>query len=196
MRINALPATPYLGACFSVVDGDLYWKHRPDSHFPQKGCRPSSQIAKMWNAKHSGNRAGRVMQGKTPYRQVGIDGKRFLEHRVVAAMSGLSITQVVDHIDGNGLNNNPTNLRSASQQQNSMNNAGWKSRDSYPGVYRRDRISGKSKWIALIRIQGKNKSVGTFDSYEKAVLARISAEEIYRGGFSYSASRLNKDVAA
>ena len=196
MKLNQLPSVSYLNECFTLVDGALYWKDRPVSHFPQKGRIPSEQIAYMWNAKNSGNRAGRVMCGKFPYRQVGINGKRFLEHRVIAAMSGISTSEVIDHIDGNGLNNNPANLRAVSPQQNSMNNAGWGRKPGYPGVYQVKRQNGAVRWIALLRISGKTRSVGTFVTYEEAKAARVAAEALQRGQYGLYASRFSDRVPA
>lgn len=196
MTATKIPDVSYLMECFSLKGGDLYWNERPESHFPQGGSRPSSQIAAMWNAKLAGKRAGRVMKSKFQYRQVGVNGVRYLEHRIIAAMTGISLDGVIDHVDGNGLNNDPSNLRAATQQQNCMNHSGWRRRSGYPGVYQTKRLGGSVRWIAILRVDGKSKSAGTFDTYEQAVSARMAAEVALRGEFALSHSRFRDRVSA
>jgi len=192
MKITPIPEIAYLNDCFSLIGGEIFWKARPVSHFPAKGKRPSLQISNMWNAKFSGKRAGRIMVGRCAYRQIGLDGIRYLEHRIIAAMSGIPVDRVIDHMDGDSLNNHPSNLRAATHRQNSMNNSGWRSRDSYPGVYLKKTKAGENRWIAIIRLEKSGKSCGTYGSYEEAKAARIAAELSLRGEYGLSASRSPK----
>lgn len=180
MITTPIPSADYLRECFLLVGSSLVWKHRPESHFPAYGKRSSKAIANMWNAKNAGKVAGREMVGKCNYRQLGLNGARYLEHRIIAAMHGISTDDVIDHIDGNVLNNNPENLRPASHHQNCLNRIGWKSRNERPGVYERKRLDGSVCWIAVY----SNKSLGTFDCRDEAIAARISAENSHRGEFS------------
>lgn len=181
MSINKTPSREYLNECFSHVDGVLTWKRRPDSHFPQKGARNSAAIANMWNAKHAGKRAGSVLSSKKgKYRIVRLDGAHILEHRVIAVIVGIPVDGVIDHVDGNGLNNHPSNLRSATQQQNCLNRLGWRKRQGRPGVYERQLQDGTPRWIAIYA----GRSLGTFSSKQEAESARSAAEDRHRGEFS------------
>ena len=58
---------------------------------------------------------------KTGYRQVSVDNKLYLAHRVIFAMHWGFLPQFIDHIDGNRLNNKIENLRQCTDQQNKYN---------------------------------------------------------------------------
>ena len=74
----------------------------------------------------------------------------------------------VDHIDGNRLNNQKTNLRSSTGQQNQANQLPRIGTSQYKGVswHSRDR-----KWRASIRINYKKYNLGNFSSEEEAARA-------------------------
>ena len=88
-----------------------------------------------------------------------------LLHRLILnAQSG----EVVDHIDGNGLNNKRSNLRLGTQSQNRANGRQWKQpKSGFRGVY----TSG-SKWMSLIS-DGSHKlrHLGQFQTKEDAAKA-------------------------
>ena len=65
---------------------------------------------------------------------------------------------VVDHIDGNKLNNSIDNLRIVSQRKN-MSNTKRKTYSKYVGVSFDKR---SNKWISNIKIDGKGKFLGSF----------------------------------
>lgn len=72
--------------------------------------------------------------------------------------------QIVDHINGNGLDNRRSNLRIGTQRQNLANiKMSPKNTSGYKGV-----IKGRKKWIAQIyfRINGKRNNIyiGAFDN--------------------------------
>lgn len=89
----------------------------------------------------------------------------------------------VDHIDGDGLNNQRSNLRLCSNAQNLMN-APMKSnnKSGIKGIYwDKDR----QKWAAKIRVNRKNKYLGRFDNKRDAALAYNKAALEYFGEFAY-----------
>ena len=53
------------------------------------------------------------------------------------------------------------------------------------GVYWHKQIK---KWCAVIRINGKQKHLGSYDNFEDAKRARLQAEEKYYKEFSYNNS--------
>lgn len=74
-----------------------------------------------------------------------------------------------DHIDGNGLNNQRSNLRAVTHQQNMMNQKSECKRSSqFKGV-----IWSKEnkKWLASIRLNNKSTYLGLFNDEEKAARA-------------------------
>lgn len=69
-----------------------------------------------------------------------------------------------DHADGNGLNNQRSNLRVATSQENSQNRTKQSNCSSkYKGACWEKRIG---KWVACIRINCKHISIGRFNSEE------------------------------
>lgn len=77
----------------------------------------------------------------------------FRMHRVIMGATNPSIQ--IDHIDGDGLNNQRSNLRFATQLQNNMNRRkqAKKSHSKYKGVVFRD-MNKYKKWCAIIRLSG------------------------------------------
>ena len=87
-------------------------------------------------------------------------------HRIIMnAPDGL----VVDHINGDRLDNRKQNLRVCSQSQNSMNRSvATNNSCGYKGVYFH---KGKQKWYAHITCNGKQKHIGAFSAPEDAARA-------------------------
>lgn len=107
-----------------------------------------------------------------------------LMHREVARRAGLDILGLeVDHINGDGLDNRRKNLRAATKSQNRANQtrkvAGKTSK--YKGVsWSRDR----RKWRADIKVDGKRKNLGRFDTQEEARDAYNKAAQEAFGEFA------------
>lgn len=103
-------------------------------------------------------------------------------HRLIAGTENGLIT---DHVDGNGLNNQRSNLRSATQLQNMMNRIGKTAGSSrFKGVWFDARQSGARKWRSAIRINGKLKYLGRFEREEDAGAAYAAAASQHFGQFS------------
>lgn len=98
------------------------------------------------------------------------NGKRisFMMHHAVFGKAPLGME--VDHIDGNGLNNQKSNLRFVTRRQNMQNavNHRVKRTSRYPGVSFDVR---RRKWKAYIKINGVHKDIGRFDSENEAFMA-------------------------
>lgn len=94
--------------------------------------------------------------------------------------------QVIDHKDGDGLNNCRSNLRICSQKQNCLNR---RTRvDSKSGVKGVKRFicngNDSGKWIARIQAPFGRKYLGLFDTIEDARNAYNSAALKYHGEFA------------
>ena len=87
-----------------------------------------------------------------------------------------------DHIDSNGLNNQRSNLREATQKQNCMNRTKRANCSSkYKGVYwRKDR----ERWLAYIKFDKRHSHLGLFKSEINAAQAYNFAAEKYFGEFA------------
>lgn len=179
--MNKLPPKEYLQACFDYGDGVLVWKRRPVEHFR------NARTCSMWNAKNAGKAAGRVMQGRKVYVQIGLDGVRYLAHRLIAVMFGIATDGEIDHVDGNGLNNRLENLRPATHTENMRNNRGWAKKGGIAGVRF---AKGRKKWQAYIRCAGRHLHLGFFDTEQEAINARVEAEVVHYGGFAPKRERV------
>ncbi|AUO64067.1 hypothetical protein WM46_04465 [Citrobacter freundii complex sp. CFNIH2] len=115
----------------------------------------------------SGQPAGSVnSQG---YILIKIHGKNLRAHRIAFFMVYGEQPRVVDHIDGDILNNRIANLRAASLKENQQNRKSKQGSSSkFIGVRWKKQCS---KWNAEITIRGKKKHIGYFDSEEEAAKA-------------------------
>lgn len=87
---------------------------------------------------------------------------------------------VVDHIDGNKLNNTIQNLRICRQFDNMQNVKSNMVDNTTAGVSYVDRLK-KNPWRAQITYNGKHIHLGYFPTKEDAIKARRDAERKYRG---------------
>lgn len=101
--------------------------------------------------------------------------KKVFMHRLIAdCPKGFE----VDHINGDGLDNRRANLRVCSHAENVWNmHAEPKAVSGYRGVFHGGR---SGPWQARIRIDGKNRHLGTFPTPEAAAVAYDQAVARYR----------------
>lgn len=117
------------------------------------------------------------------YVHIKINGAAYMAHRLAwLYVNGVWPEGHIDHIDGEKTNNAILNLRDVSRSINLQNqkraHVGKKS--GLPlGVH----FSRGGRFMAQIRINGKNKSFGTFDTPEIAHEAYLKAKESHHPGF-------------
>ena len=142
---------------FEYRDGALYWKERPRSDF-------NSDLAfKQWNPKHAGKKAG-CWSGH--HVTVGINRKHHPLARIIFLMQHGYLPEIVDHADCNPMNNNISNLRAATKAENQRNSGMFAHNTSgFKGVMWH---KTHKKWIGRIKVNGKSKHLGTFNSKEEA----------------------------
>lgn len=127
--------------------------------------------------------AGRVLvskwtvfkTGKLVYAYRKQEGKSLLLHRFLL---GAQPGDIVDHIDGNGLNNVRDNLRLVTAQQNNFNQGKGAGRSSqYKGVYW---DADRGRWVAQIKHNQRVFYLGSYPCEEDAALARdAKARELF-----------------
>ena len=86
----------------------------------------------------------------------------------------------VDHEDGDGLNNRRGNLRIASGTENNANSITMRrNRLGYKGVHTK-----KGRFCAHIKIDGRTRHLGYFDTPEEASAAYLGAAKVAWGDFA------------
>lgn len=116
---------------------------------------------------------------KTGYLAANIKGKVVKQHRYILGLDNPK--NVVDHINGNRFDNRKCNLRICSNADNSRNCKLSKNNlTGYTGI----RKTPNGRWHARIYYDGKEYSLGTYDSFKEAVSARKNGEIFYFKEFS------------
>jgi hypothetical protein len=106
-------------------------------------------------------------------------GDQYIHRLVTRAQAG----QIVDHKDGNKLNNRRSNLRITSQAMNCLNRRiNSKSTTGVKGV---SFDKAKQKYHAYIELNGKRRNIGYYVSLEKATIARHDAAKKLFGEFTH-----------
>lgn len=99
-------------------------------------------------------------------------GGQSLHRKIMNAEKG----QVIDHINGNKLDNRKINLRFVTKSQNGQN------RKCKGITYDKER----KKWCANIVVNGKRHYLGRYDTEDEALLARKNGEIKYQGEYRYN----------
>ncbi len=116
--------------------------------------------------------------GSTNYAISDTKGKREYMHRLI-----LGSDTPIDHIDNDGLNNRRSNLRHLDNTNNIRRkrpNRNGTSRFKGVSWYHRTK-----KWQVAIKVDGKSKAIGHFDTEEDAAKAYDLAARLYFGEHAY-----------
>jgi len=121
----------------------------------QKGYKTWYAVAERWSGGHR---------------------KGLLMHRIIVQPKA---GQVVDHVNGNGLDNRRLNLRCCQQEENERNRHSVCGSSRFKGVSRHT-----GRWRAVITTGNKKKHLGYFCSEEKAAEAYDRAALVKHGEFA------------
>lgn len=147
---------------FHYENGVLYWKN------------PTATKIKK------GTVAGRL--SKRGYWDININYKKYKNHRVIFLFHHGYLPPIVDHIDGNPLNNKIENLRPATHNEN-LHNAKLSTRNT-SGVKGVSWDKRENKWRATLNVNGVVKRLGRFKDLELAELVITEARLKYHKEFS------------
>jgi hypothetical protein len=135
-----------------------------------------------WYAVHARTRKTRSPWYAANHSTQGPEGKRpiLFMHRLIL---GVEPGVLVDHRNGDGLDNRRGNLRGASASQNKANSARYTTTASgYKGVY----ATGNKRhpWCAQIRGGGGTRQIGVFATAQEAAAAYDEAAQRVHGEFA------------
>lgn len=111
------------------------------------------------------------------YIYLSVDGKRVLAHRAAWFMVHGEIPEFdIDHIDGDRTNNRIANLRKATRAENMQNERKARANNLSSGLLGVSFSKAAGRWMAGIRIAGRRKYLGLFDTPELAHQAYLNAK--------------------
>ena len=111
-----------------------------------------------WSALETGNKVYAVRENS--------NGKYSYMHRLIL---GAGPEDIVDHIDGNGLNNTKVNLRIVTKSQNAFNSFIIRGKSKYKGVWYKP--NRPNPWVAQTQIDGVKYRLGHYQTEEQAAEA-------------------------
>ena len=149
---------------YDPADGGLRWIASPNSRAPA-----GSVAGSVWTNPRDGKQ----------YRRIRIGSRLYRAHRLVwLHVKGEWPLGQLDHRDGDGLNNRIENLREATHAENQHNRGPYATNKSgFKGVcwHKRSR-----KWVAAIKVDGRQVHLGYFMDPEAAHSAyRVAAERLH-----------------
>jgi len=136
-------------------------------------CRKSDSVHRK-----AGTVAGWQVTGRA-YRQVRVGRKTVAEHRAIFHLHFGWLPQIVDHINGDTIDNRIENLRASTPAKNALNRKIQINNSSgCTGVVC---VSKSFRWRATIQVNYNKINLGTFSSREEAIKARQDGEKRYHG---------------
>jgi len=164
----------YLRECFNYdpIEGKLYWNDdRPLTHFKTKAAYVG------WKKVCSGKEAGCIAKIRTlTYRIVKVCGLRTTCSKVMYALYYGHYVEMVDHIDGNPLNNKIENLKASSADMNAKNIGLSKRNTSGIGGVSWDKTMCMWKASGSKSLEGRRRTIhlGYYDTIFEAACVRLS----------------------
>jgi hypothetical protein len=158
---------------YDPESGLLYWRSRSLEWFKVVTDQTTINARSRWNARHAEKVA--FTSNSRGYYTGSILAKNYFAHRVIWKMVHGVEPKVIDHINGNGLDNRITNLRSVSQSIN-CRNARTKSNNT-SGINGVSLHADTGKFRANLTVDGKQHHLGLFSTVGEAEAARKMAEK-------------------
>lgn len=158
-----------------INTGLLYWLRRDKDMFSDSESRSAEHKANNWNSQYAGKQAFTALH-RGRYFVGAINCANFFAHRVAFAVYHGKWPQFfIDHIDGNGFNNRPSNLRDVQHCENMRNVKMHK--DNSTGFIGVSFSKSINKYEARIHVNGRPLVIGYFDTPEAAGAARRSSSQ-------------------
>ncbi|MCK5609397.1 HNH endonuclease [Candidatus Pacearchaeota archaeon] len=111
-----------------------------------------------------------------------INGKKYLNHRIIFLFVYGYLPEFMDHVDNNRLNNKIENLRECTWNENQHN--ALLRKDNKSGIKCVTWHKATKKWMAAIRINKQSKHLGVFSDIKEAKKSVDDARIKYHGEFA------------
>lgn len=148
---------------FEYREGELFWKKKTSN---------KSRI-------NIGDKVGFLKNG---YLVAGIDGRLYKNHNLIYLMHHGELPDIVDHIDGNSLNNKIENLRPVTINQNNQNRK--KPKNNSSGVKGINWDKQSQSWKVGLMKDKKSIHLGYYMDFDEAVKVITEARNEYHGNFA------------
>lgn len=116
------------------------------------------------------------------YIKITIDQKHYLGHRLAWFYVNGEWPEFLDHINRNRADNRLCNLRVVTRTENNQNKS--TRLDNSSGVTGVSFDASRKRWTVRLKIAGKYKYFGRFESFSEAVSVRKTAEKQHFGEFA------------
>jgi hypothetical protein len=133
----------------------------------------------LWRSR-TGKEAGCV--GNRGYSCVCINYRKYMTHRLIWIMHGNDPVPMLDHINGDQLDNRIENLRPADASQNQRTQQLRK--DSTSGIKGVSWISTRNRWCGQVWHKGKLHRAGDFHDKEECAAAVVRLRSSLHGEFA------------
>jgi hypothetical protein len=151
----------YLKTIFEYKDGELYWKI----------FYKNKKIGEKVDCRINNN-----------YKIICFNGKNYRIHRIIFLLCFGYLPKLIDHKDGNSLNNNLENLREANISQNTCNSKKPITNSSgIKGIYWN---KAKKKWMVRLGLNKARIYLGIYDDLNIAKQIMKEARNKYHGEFA------------
>lgn len=144
---------------------------------PETGIFTRRESRRRW-------KSGEVVGTKSAdgYININIDYQVYRAHRLAwLYMTGGEPASGIDHVNRNRADNRWSNLREASQPENTLNrSAQSNNKTGYKGVHK---IKKTGRFRAVCTVRGNRVNVGCFDTAEEAKSAHDAVAKILHGDF-------------
>lgn len=154
--------------------GLLFWREKSEDSIASARQSTRQRIARNWNARYAGKPAFTTVAARGYF--VGtVDLRHYYAHRVIWALHyGEWPHDVIDHINGNPLDNRIANLRCVSQSQNLQNQKlHGRNRTGHHGVWY---DKNRDAYQVYITQEGKRLRLGRHKDLDEAIATRKAAE--------------------
>lgn len=159
MRAKALLSPAEIREVFELIDGELWRKECVGKN----GHKLSRRLVEN------------VANNVYGYCIVRFKGRNVPYHRIIWVLlnGDIPVGIQIDHIDGNKINNDISNLRLVSNRENQQNQVKHRN-GRLVGCYYKKQVR---KWRAQITVNGKLKHLGYFETEQEAHEAYLNALE-------------------